>query len=331
MHYKKTGYDDETKLYNKDIKEAFLKQFEGNTLDTMRGTLKLLAKAERDFDKDMCEMNPDEFSETLRVFKCKTLKSMITRFSALCSYGEWCFPGYTNGRTPATQEFSQDDLLKYIHHVENFMSYEEVYNEFGKVSINAQDLASALLSWEGVKGQRNCELTLLKRQDVHPLTNTIDCRDENDEVIRHVIVRDTTMKVVIEAMNQTEYKTKRVGKESGEPIFYALPYNGFVFRQQTTEGDKRNREDTDPITWSRVNARIKNLAIDAGRPFVTTSTLFQSGMLHKVLEIEEQKGFLTVDDYKEVVTSYGNAESTYFSLKQLYLSRFNPDSSDKIL
>jgi hypothetical protein len=353
MHYNKTGFDDETQLFNREIKESFMSQYEGNTLAMVKGTFVLLAKAEEGFDKDLFEMNEEEFAETLRIFKCKTLKSMVTRFSVLNAYAEWCYPGYTNGRPPITSfpAFTQDKLTRYLNKADMFISYEDLLETFKPYAEiedpiereklhhpkNYQDLAPMLALWDGVKGKALSELTFLRKSDLHEDTLLVDCRDENDKVVRSVKVQPETMKYLILASKESEYVTNRKykDKEGDAPssgtryVTYELPYNDFVFKQQILKGEERSRTADDPMRSSAIIRRITALTSKI-RPHLMAQTIHQSGMMYKLLEIEDKQGLLTTEDYKRIVMDYGIAEDAYFAYKQLYLINFNQESVDKI-
>ncbi|MEW9096557.1 MAG: hypothetical protein AB2417_15870 [Clostridiaceae bacterium] len=337
--YNKTGFDDETRLFNRDIKEAYMDQLNEveNTLKTILGTFRLTAIAENDYNRDIFEMSKIEFEEVLKVLKCKSLKSLITRFSILDSYITWAYEnGYCN--VPVTSYFTQDDLEKYVFKVNNFISYDEIINIFVNnertKALNIQDIAAMLCLHEGIKGTQNQELVNLMKSDIDYKNKTVTVRTKDDDgnIIneRIVHVKEITLHYLNQALLETDYKRVRVRNNKEYELLYPLPYNGYVFRQPVIGGKKRTKDEYESINWTAINSRIKRLAISVKMPYLTTQSIYQSGMLYKLLEIEEEQGYLNKEDYIRVVTESGQNEKTYFTLKQLYLTRFNTDSVDSI-
>jgi hypothetical protein len=188
---------------------------------------------------------------------------------------------------------------------------------------------------------KNQELCNLRKIDVDFKDRTLKLRTLDDngnlEKERTITVRQTTIDYIDKALKETYYKRSRDKKSKDSEdistylVEYKLPYNGYVFRQPATKDGERNaHEERDPISWTTINSRIKRLAVAAKKPYLTTQSIWQSGMLYRILEIEEEKGSLTKEDYIKVVTDFGNDPSSYFSLKQLYITRFNPDTTDRI-
>ncbi|MBU5483475.1 hypothetical protein KQI86_03980 [Clostridium sp. MSJ-11] len=337
--YNKTGFDDETRLFNRDIKEAYMEELNEveNTLKTILGTFRLTAIAENDYNRDIFEMSKIEFEEVLKVLKCKSLKSLITRFSILDSYITWAYEnGYCN--VPVTSYFTQDDLEKYVFKVNNFISYDEIINIFVNnertKALNIQDVAAMLCLYEGIKGTQNQELVNLMKNDIDykNKTVTVKTKDDDGNIIneRIVHIKEVTLYYLNQALLETDYKRVRVRNNKEYELLYPLPYNGYVLRQPVIGGKKRTKDECESINWTAINSRIKRLAISVKMPYLTTQSIYQSGMLYKLLEIEEEQGYLNKEDYIRVVTEAGQNEETYFTLKQLYLTRFNTESVDGI-
>jgi integrase len=348
----KSGLNEETGLYNSDIKMYFIeeKRREGVSeyaIISYLSTFKKIADSETMLDKDMGDFNRFEFGDLLIAISAKSYKSIISAFSNLKVYDQWLSSeGYLGGRTPVTTFFTRRDLDKYIFTPNKFISWEEILDI---EVVNEQDVANLYLLYDSIKGENNCEIVNMKFEHLDFENNIINIIDENDKLIRKAKVHKETMEIVRRAFFQKEYyKTKKIKElninmESEEitlkSVMYELPSGSpYIMRRGIKEASgKSTKKDypTDydgmrPIPGTTINARVKKIAKEINKFYLNTTTIHQSGMLHRLKEIEDKKGFLTTADYAEVLVNAGGNEVNAHSLKILYLTSFNPDSSDSI-
>jgi integrase len=339
-------YDEITGLYNKEIKEDFIANWcnEGNTSLSYKNTLRIASLIENDLDKDIFEFNNFEFADLLRSYRATTLRSLNTTLTILRRYVEWAVSeGHCDGIILVTKMFKKEDLAQYLNKADKFITWDELnrlvdtfiqkYND----NYNYQDIVLLYLVYEGLRGNNNCELTNLKVEDVDFEKKIIYVKDENGNVLREINAHPRTIEMIERAIDEDHYSKLPRGKEtklkeSTLASGYELVKNQYVLRQPVKEDKEKvvGHAEHEPVTWFTINSRIKRLAVRMNKLYMTTVSIHQSGMLNKVDEIEESKGELTTEDYKSVAKQFGMNESSYFSIKELYLTLFNPASVDSI-
>jgi integrase len=342
-------YDKETGLYNKEIKEDFIANWcnEGYTADSYRNTLRIASVIENDLDKDIFEFNNFEFADLLRSFRATTLRSLNTSLTILRRYVEWAVTeGHCDEILLVTKMFNKEKLAQYLNKsaTSKFITWDELnkmvdtfiqeYNE----NYNYQDIVLLYLTYEGLRGNNNCELTNLKVENVDFENKIIYIKDENGNVQREIKAHPRTIEMIERAIDEDHYnklprkKEEKKLKESTLATGYELVRNQYVLRQPVKEDKEKmvGHAENEPVTWFTINSRIKRLAVRMNKLYMTTVSVHQSGMLNRVAEIEESKGDLTTEDYKSVARQFGINESGYFSIKELYLTLFNPESVDSI-
>lgn len=339
MVYEKTGFDKETGLFNKELKLAFLDDWCGEELseeekeqgeknysrDLYLKLLKSAAKMETDLNKDLFEFNHPEIQKLLINYEATTIKSLNTVLSVIRRYTKWISAtGKAPGLIMFIDNFKKDDLLKYLDRPNKYISREELFDILDEVT-NAQDAVIPALIFEGIKGLNNIEICNLKQDDIDFDKQLVYVKDENGKVERIVKVSQKTLDLIREANAQTDYN-KRVTDPNNPPKSFSKPLadNDYIIRQaERKEGANRKGVDpNDPVTWQVINTRIKRVAMEANRPYLTTTTIFQSGMLYRLYDIEQEKGELDIEDFKRVWAEFGGKPESYYTLKETYYASF---------
>lgn len=327
-------------LYNYNLKMNFLKQWCENksqkTKQEYEKTFRITSEIEENLLKDIFELNVLEFIELLKGFKCTTVKSLKAYLNILKLYCYWCKKhGYLKDEKIVATTFDKVDLEKYLNKigsVEKFISYDELIELTDHVD-NAQDAVIFALVYEGIKGTNNSEITNLKVRD-YTMDGLVTIGGKNP---RQIQVHDKTLELMNEAKNQVYYEKmpRKTAQNEMRSTRYELPMDSpYLIRQNPKKARSEGGESYDlyngdcPANWQTINARIKKIAVNEriDRPYLTSQSLLQSGMLYKILEIEIEKGKgkLSNEDYKSVMVQYGGKPTNYSILKEMYESVFQP-------
>ena len=77
-------------MYNREIKEQFLAEYDGNRVIGARPNLELISVYEERLQKDLAEMSLDEVTEAISGLNIGTYKTAAGVQSFIRSYVKWC-------------------------------------------------------------------------------------------------------------------------------------------------------------------------------------------------------------------------------------------------
>lgn len=315
-----------SKLYNSELKESFLLKYDNNlTQDYYRQTLEKVTDYERRLYKDIKDFNENELLSVLGIFEAKTLDSLDSRVAALRQYLDYCKERGLIAQN-LLKSISRENYEKEVTEIDKsdriISSRDELYRDFCDVAINAQDAVIFALVFEGIKGTQNQELINLKVEDIKIDENKIIVRNlKNNEIEREVIVKERSIEIVKKAIAEDVY-CKYIYNPNSEnmkaPLERKLNITSYLIRTMS-----QNEKDLDePVGWQVVNNRLKRVAIMLNRPFISTQTVYTSGIYVELKELEDEKGTLDTEDYKEVIKRHGGNADNYYSIKDYYTNYF---------
>jgi len=310
------------------------------TREEYEKTFRIASKVEEHLEKDIFEFNTIEFTELLKNFECTTVKSLKEYLNVFKLYCGWCNQnGYLKEDKIVANQFTKDDLEKYLNKsrsVEKFISYNELIKLMDRVE-NAQDAVIFALLYEGIKGVNNSEITNLKVTD-YTKDGIVTIGGNNP---RKIQVHDKTLELMEDARYQLFYKKLRkpTASQDMKSIQYELPtWSPYLIRQNPKKARSIGGEAYElyttgsPANWQTINSRVKKIAMseEINRPYLTSHSILQSGMLYKVLEIEMEvgEGKITIDNFKTVMEQYGGKANNYFILKEMYETVFDSIRAD---
>lgn len=209
------------------------------------------------------------------------------------------------------REITKSDLENIENEVIEYVSFEELFNAV-EIFENNLDKALLLMIRSGIKGEEFNELSNLKKKDI--LGNIVTLSN------RKIVLRDDVQEVVGKAKKELGYRMNvKKSKEEGKRIAYSYyRYNiesEFFWRNRP---NKFNHEGLDPMKPNAVKTKINNLISRIDDKKISTTSLFVSYVVDKILEIERSLGIkLSELQTKSFVETLGVKVSLYtvYSIK----------------
>jgi integrase len=318
-------------LYNEKVKNFFLSQYEDeaqqHSEEEKRGTRKnyeaVLSKIgfyEDLIGKDLYSFSYNEIKDLLVWYNCKTKKAFDSIKSIIGVYLRWAHAKeFINRPLDLTELIWKSDAAKTVNNFAMDNQYlkdkKEVYYIAQEYCINRQDGILFILPYFGIKGKNLEEIRNLKVEDCDFKHNTLRVHNDKGES-REVQMEARAMGLIKEAIEAVEYE-KNNGRIDSAPTVttYKITPSEYVIRYTG------NRKDSpDKVDYQVINKRIEKIAAFYGKPYINATNLTMSGILHHLKELEEEKGKLTIEDYKKVREKFGLNPDRYYDTRDLYNS-----------
>ncbi len=287
-------------MFNKKLKELYLKSLKGYADGTIKNYRYILSKASvtEDFlNKDIYDFTLEECDKLLKSYNNRSLDMANVNKSCLESYVDFCIQeGYVSTLVNFFKGLSRQDLNKYVDKeaIRNkYITYEELL-ELEQQCVNAQDAVIARLLFIGVRGEECSDLISLKVDNVTP--EKIILQD------REIIIDNSTYELVQEAIHQDQYI-----KGNGEPSASVRSLN-MVLNQSEYVIKSSGSKKVGEINYQTLRMRVNRVKDYFGNPYLNIRNIWFSGIIHAIKQIKEQKGELTKEDYINVHRTFGYAE-----------------------
>ncbi|MEH7210211.1 hypothetical protein V7094_29070, partial [Priestia megaterium] len=272
------------------------------------------AKIESDYNKDIYELDNNQFEEILLSLKAKTIRSLQNSISTLEQYIDFAIKeGKTKEGNIATKYNNKDR----ISHLLDKKAEESMY--FTKKDLdtiafraeNSQDGVIINLLSDGLSHRHKfIELINLKKQHLDKLNMVINVPElvdpDTGEIYppRQVPVSEATVKMIDRAMDLSEKYVSITGKNRRE---YKIAESDYILR---------GLRDNYQIKWENVNQRILRISEIEGYDYLNATTISYSGQIHYVKEYMED-GMDLDSAIKQVIKRFnlGDNEATFFYLK----------------
>jgi integrase len=310
-----------SQLYNEELKELFLINYENKpTQDYYRQTFSVLTFIEKQLFKDIKDFNKVELISSFNLFKSKTLDSLDSRVTILRQYLDFCMENKFITEN-VLKNISRDDYEKQVEETDRIIySREELYNICDSAS-NAQDAVIFTLLFEGVKGLKyNSEITNLRTEDIILNENKIIIKDNNTKyVAREVIVSKRTIDIVKKAIEEKIYY-KNIINEDTLKASLERELNMTSYLIKPVSYNKKDKDE--PVGSQVIDSRIKRCVKQIDKKWITAKTVYLSGILVELKELEDNKGTLTIQDFKYIVKKHGGNENNCYSIREQYTKYF---------
>lgn len=323
-------------LYNPDRKTKFLEEEYPNekTATTYKSLLSRASIFENEKDKDLCDFNYQEAVELLIGLRKKTWQSLSVAHSVISRYVDWCIDikqSYSKTGINSFKLITPEEKQKYVHQValkKSYFTREEIFSEVIDQLYNYVDKAIVALLFETVRGRVEFEeLRNLRRDDEEifaelnqiRVTRTVDGKKQS----RILEVSKETMDILLKAAVEDEYYKKN-GEADNQLSVLPLKDNDYLIR--TIDYDTFNSDER--ATVNSIVTRIRKIRQYTGIKFLTANLIFYSGLLEKCHKIEEVKGELSTQDYKDIYLNMGLSDNQYPALKSKY-ELFKKNKSSK--
>lgn len=316
-------------LYNPDRKMKFLEEEYPNeaTRTTYKSLLSIISVYENEKDKDLCDFSYADAVELLIGLRRKSLQSLNVAHTVIVKYTDWCIDPnqfYSKTGFNAFKLIRPEEKEKYVHQIavkKSYFTREEIFGEVINQLYNYIDKAIIALIFEGVRGRSENgysfeELRNLKKKDIMPESNQVVVTRYDEDYIeqkRVVEVSPETMSILVKAREEEEYH-KDNGNASGKLAILPLRDNDYLIRTIANNWFG----DDERATINSIHTRFKAIREYTGVKFLNATLVFQSGLLEKCEKLEEIKGELTTQDYRDIYLNMELSDSQYATLKSKY-------------
>jgi integrase len=300
-------------LYNPEFKREFIETYEEKTQEFLGYTFKKAGEIEHSLGKDIYELNRNEFSDLFKNFNTKSKIAIAQKISIIRKYIEFALKNNKNvlADMNIVNNFYGEayyGLFVSKTALENkFITNQADLDDILEFCANAQDAAMIKLITLGLTAE---EISNLRSEDCYKISNTIDLRNDNNEITRIIQVDEKTMDLIMDAINQCRYEVN-----NGEPLptarikSFPLKDTGYVFR-----GTKRSTDEK--IPRALINRRLNYIFALLDLPFLNITNLWWSGVVLYAKKYKEESGRtkLEKEDYIKIneYFRYGETGEQYW-------------------
>lgn len=298
-------------IFNNQLKERYLNTLDEGTALYQKYLFFKSSDLEHKYNKDVSNFTPDQLEELLIEFNLTSLSSLTTALSSIKKYIDFAISeGYVKNFFNATYTFDRQSMLKYVNQIVLSNKYinESIYNDLVEKLINAQDQVIFALLWEGAKGEGCEEVSNLKKSDIDFNNNTLHLTKNNGST-RSIKVSNKTMRIIKDAIIEDKYIKNNGENEHTKTKFLPLADTEYVARPG-------GRKKTGKMLQQSLTLRLKKMATWYGNPYLTPTSIWESGMFNCVEKLKREKNNeLEPDDYAKIFKKFGVSEGHYSQVK----------------
>ena len=299
-------------MYNREIKEQFLSEYDGNRVIGARPNLESLSAYEEMLQRDLAEMSFDEAVEAISGLNIGTYKTAAGVQSFIRSYVKWCdqFSKFKNVNLELCSISADDiDCSKRLRELV-FKSEDELINELGSVrpfDEGYPESIAVLLTWIGVK---QSEISSIKTSDVNLEKQWVYIRDRDLFASFSEKIAD-----IFRVYEKTKVGYRSAGGDS-RPVFRDDSHDGYV-KKYFPKG-----KSGDPFTSVQIKHivhHLNSIYVDNGNPpKFTGSNILMSGALYRVFELEQRGIDVFSIKNKKMVSNAFVAKANLYEILWLY-------------
>ncbi len=305
-----------------DVKQEYIDSKPENTAITIGITLAATDKYEAMIGKSVYDMNYGEIDELIKMqFPNSTANAVRKNISVLRSYIDFCIKRnlVIHGENRLLV-FPSKDVMKYVNirTMLNKFIDRETLNEYRSILFNNQDKLILELAYLGVGGKKHEEISNLTIDDIDEEKNMI-VLTTNDGEHRVLKVESSLIKLIKKTYEDDIYVANngKDMKSKNEPISFEV--NNVKMYVLRVPGKKVFRR----FTASTLSARMKCFKWWFGNPHLTYTSLRDSGMYQLAIDIRDEKGEITIDDFREICDKYNYGIKDSDCYGNNFRARFN--------
>ena len=296
------------------------------------------------WDKDLALFNEDDVKKVLQSIFGGTLSPAKTLFSIINRYEIWAMQvGLNTASNPCDtinlagmiepSKTILDNTVISIDELFDLWDYVLTYPNKYCDRVTYQNFAMILLIRVGLKGEKKWnEVLYLKPEDIDFENGTINVTNRDKDVVegkkplqvvKSIAVEDRILDVIKKAMEEKEYEYNFAAGKNGQAEIrkknFYVDY-GYVIKPEDAQGEF--------INSTVFRKRISNFFDASERKFIGAKDIFRNAKLDMILDIKEEKGQLSVQDFKDVqefFEPYLKSDSAYISFKEFYVSYTKDD------
>lgn len=321
-----------SKMYNEEIKEAFLQYLideEGFTEETVHVFRFVFYKSydvEDILQKDMYDFNTSELKQVLLNANKSTMNSVRAFASMMKKYIDWAIrTGLTNSNINPMDMFTTKDYEECIDKSKKlFISESELISIENKL-VNYQDKVVLRLAFEGINGYEVSEMLNLKKHDVDFKNKQLKLYD-NKEGERFINVSERCIEIIEKAINEKIYYARNGDKTSahGKSKYEYFETDHVIKNVLAGRTTKRAADKT--VVYRRMNM-IKEMF---DMPYLTIKNVWRSGMIKMTVDLYKEEGELTNKQLAKIAEQFGlgkiinNGHETYnYHAMRQFINREN--------
>jgi integrase len=285
-------------LYNTDLKERFIKQYDEKTQYLYRYVLKKAKGTEEFLSEDVYQMDSLTLDKLIKSYNNASVNSVYLIVSVLRKYIDFCIEnGYTQINWLVGVS-GIETMKKYVSQERNKYKYitkQQLY-EIQDLSENAQDIITPTLLFEGLKGYEYSEIINLTINDVNFETGVIHLNCDRTGK-RDIKVTDRTLGLIKEAHNQKVYVKRNFDNSNIKVGELKIPESNLIIKIAARHGK---------MSKSSLITRIQKVKSEFGYPFLNITNFWVSGMINYGKELLEERKLdeLGKDEYELIMKRY---------------------------
>jgi integrase len=285
-----------TNLYNEEIKERFLSQYDNEaTQKTIKNVFQNTFIIENTLEKDLFEQNLTELGKSIENINPHTNNVARSTGRFISNYISWAIEnGYRESNLNPLKGVEQEWYDKFVDRTRKIhYSYEEFLSLLNELQ-NNQDKALLFLLWNGISGERFSQLQELQVSDINFEDKTVYVKERD----YHVPVSDECINILEKAINEkTYYSYVPKSKEFKEKDLLESPYLlKNVKSPRTVEGSK--------ISMAVIYNRFAAIKESNSLEYLTPNAISQSGMIYDTVQIYNEEKVLGYDQLAKVCEKY---------------------------
>jgi len=313
-----------------ELKQEYLSTKPTATAKANTFVLRLADEYENLINKSIYNMNYSELYEMLLVrFKNSSVRTIIKNVSILKKYIDFCLDKKVveHGENRLSV-FTREEAKRIVHKQAMLNKYisREKLREYQNILYNEQDQLLIELPFIGVRGRTVENGTL---EEIINLTMPIKKDEENNTLTlvqnngksRRLDVKTSTMALIRNTYEQEVY-VENNSQETNNVRLSFQPRKIQINKVENYVLRVPGKNKYEKFTPNLLNSRMKRIQKYLDNPYLSFTSLYQSGMIQLAVDKYKENGVVTKEDYIEICIRFnygsGNPEKYWFEVKDLF-------------
>lgn len=313
-----------------ELKQEYLSTKPTTTAKANTFVLRLADEYENLINKSIYNMNYSELYEMLLVrFKNSSVRTIIKNVSILKKYIDFCLDKKVveHGENRLSV-FTREEAKRIVHKQAMLNKYisREKLREYQNILYNEQDQLLIELPFIGVRGrtvengtlEEIINLTMPTKKDEE---NNILTLVQNNGKSRRLDVKTSTMALIRNTYEQEVY-VENNSQETNNVRLSFQPRKIQINKVENYVLRVPGKNKYEKFTPNLLNSRMKRIQKYLDNPYLSFTSLYQSGMIQLAVDKYKENGVVTKEDYIEICIRFnygsGNPEKYWFEVKDLF-------------
>lgn len=311
-----------------EVKHEFLSTKPSATAKSEAFVLRSVDEYEYLINKPIYDMTFTELKEVLAMnLKNTSLRTILKNISILKTYVDFCInlKIVEHGENRLVY-FSTEEAKKLVHRhalLKKYISKEKL-KQYQRIIYNEQDQLIIELPFIGCRGRPSEGNTL---EEIISLSmDFVDEENRRITVVRNngehriIQVELSTIELIKQTFQQKTY-VENNGEITNNPKL-SKPREALINHVENYVLRVPGKNKYQIFTANLLVSRMRRIAKYLDNPYITFTSLYQSGMLDRALTIYKEKGEVTTKDYQSICGEFafgsnGNPAKYWYTLKEL--------------